>query len=139
MKTLLGVAVTFVAASVSAAQPWPDPATAEPARVAEQDDEIVVEAQRLPEELKDTTLSFVRGRDNRVTFRIRRDGTFVSKMNGLPSDFGTWRVEGDNVCFIGRARGTFCGQALLNRRLGDTWEAVGFDGKMWKASLTSNE
>ena len=139
MKALLGVAATFVAASVSAAQPSPDPAMAEPPRVAEQDDEIVVEAQRLPEELKDTTLTFVRGRHNRVTFRIRRDGTFASKMNGLPSDFGTWRVEGDDLCFIGRSRGTFCGQALLNRRLGDTWEAVGFDGKLWEVSLTSND
>ncbi|MBO9518704.1 MAG: hypothetical protein J7493_11610 [Porphyrobacter sp.] len=134
MKALLGLTTAFVAASVYAAQPASNPSTA-----TDQTDDIIVEAQRLPEELKDTTLEFVRGRDNRVTFKIRADGTFASALRGLPSDFGVWRVEGDNVCFVGRMRGTFCGQALLNRRPGDTWEAVGYDGKMWKARLIAGD
>jgi hypothetical protein len=137
VKALLAV-IALVAASAAAAQPAPDPAAWNPNATSGEDGAIVVEGQRLPDDLKDTTLTLVRGRDNRVTFRIRRDGTFVSKRNGLQSDFGRWRVEGDNVCFVGRARGTFCGRGLLNGRLGDRWETLGYDGKVWEASLSSN-
>ena len=69
---------------------------------------IVVEAPRLAEDLKNTTLVLTRGRDNRATLKIRADGTFVSALNGRQSDFGNWRVEGDAVCFDGRMLDTFC-------------------------------
>lgn len=139
MKALLGSAAAIIAVSVNAAEPQPDRAASEASTAAEEGNEIIVEAQRLPEELKNTTLVMVRGRDNRVMFKIRADGTFASSMNGLPSDFGKWRVEQDNVCFDGRMRGTFCGPGLLGKRPGDAWVATGYDGMRWEARLIADD
>ena len=135
MKALLLAIATMATPSVSAAQPQPDPASLE----AEENNEIVVEAQRLSKELKDTTLTLVRGRNNRATFKLRADGTFVSAMNGVRSDFGRWSVECDTVCFDGRALDTFCSPSLAGKRPGDTWVGSGYDGKRWEACLAADD
>jgi len=98
-----------------------------------------VEARRLAEELKDTTLTLVRGRNNRATFRLRAKGTFASAMNGQQSDFGKWWVERDTVCFDGRRLDTFCSPSLAGKRAGDTWVGSGYDGKRWEASLVADD
>lgn len=139
MKALLGSIAAIIAASVNAAQPQPDLAASEASTAAEQGNEIIVEVQRLSEELKNTTLTLVRGRDMRATFKIRADGTFVSAMNGLQSDFGRWWVEGDAVCFDGRMLDTFCAPNLAGKRPGDTWLGSGYDGKRWEARLTADD
>ena len=139
MKALLGFAAVIVAASVSAAQAQPNPATTEPSAEAGQSTEIVVESQRLAKELKNTTLTQVRGRDMRATFRLRANGTFVSAMNGQQSDFGEWHVERDTICFDGRMLPTFCSLNLFGKYPGDTWSGMGLDGKKWEASLKSND
>ena len=139
MKALLGFTAAIIAASVNAAQPQPDLATSEPSNVAEQGNEIVVEAPRLAEELKNTTLTLVRGRDRWATFKMRTNGTFVSAMNGVQSDFGKWWVEGVAVCFDGRMLDTFCAPNLAAKRPGDTWVGPGYDGKEWEARLTAND
>jgi hypothetical protein len=138
MKAFLGAAGAIVAASATAAHPQVYPNTLGPSAAAERNQEIIVEARRLATELKNTTLEMVRGRDMRATFRLRADGTFVSAMNGLQSDFGKWRVEGDRVCFDGRKLDTFCSANLLDRHPGDSWVGTGYDGKRWEARLIAN-
>jgi heat shock protein HslJ len=135
MKALFLAIAMLASASIGAAQPQLDLASSE----AEQNNEIVVEAQRLTEELKGTTLTLVRGRNNRATFKLRANGTFVSAMNGLQSDFGEWWVEGDTVCFDGRMLDTFCSVSLAGKRPGDTWVGSGYDGKRWEASLAADD
>jgi hypothetical protein len=139
MKALLGFTAAIFAVSVHAAQPQPDFTISEPSPDAEQGNEIIVEAPRLSEVLKNTTLTLVRGRDMRATFKMREDGTFVSAMNGLQSDFGKWRVEGNTVCFDGRMLDTFCSSELFGKRPGDTWVGSGYDGKRWEAGLNAND
>ena len=139
MKALLGFTATIVAASVNAAQPQPDLATSEPSTEAEQSNDIVVEGPRLAEELKNTSLTMVRGRNNWVTVKIRADGTYTSTQNGLQGDFGNWRVERDTVCFDGRMRGTICIPTLFGRRPGDTWVILSPDGRTSDARLTAND
>jgi hypothetical protein len=138
MKVLLAFTAAIIAIPANAGQAQPGLTIAKSSADAEQGGGIIVEASRLTEALKDTTLTLVRGRDARATFRIRADGTFVSAMNGLQSDFGKWRVEGDAVCFDGRMLDTFCAPNLAGRHPGDTWLGPGYDGKIWKASLTAN-
>jgi hypothetical protein len=136
MKALLGTAAALFAASPSAAQPRTDLGS-ETSAAAEQGSEIIVEAQRLAEELKDTTLVMVRG-NNQATFEFRANGTFKSEMNGLPSDFGEWWVEGERVCFDGRRLDTFCSSMLLDKHPGDTWAGPGYDGKTWQSRLVDH-
>jgi len=98
-------------------------------------DEIVVEAQRLSaSEVADTTLVMERGRNNRVEIKIRANGHFKSYWNGLDSDWGTWSIRGEQICFEGRTRGSFCGN-LAGRKVGDRWIAKGLDGKDYEARL----
>src|SRR6476659_2356576 len=99
MSAHLGFASWIIAVSASAAQPQPGQATSELSLQAGQSNEIIVEAQRLSKELKNTILTLVRGRDQRATFKLKANGTFISAMNGQQSDFGKWHVEGDTVCF----------------------------------------
>jgi hypothetical protein len=135
MKALLVATAAILGASANAAQPQGSDAPI----AAEQDNEIIVEAQRLSEDLKDTTLTLVRGRNNRATFKLRANGTFASAMNGIQSDFGRWWVEGDTVCFDGRRLDTFCSVSLAGRHPGDAWVGSGYDGKRWEASLTADD
>ena len=95
-----------------------------------------MEAQRLSRELKNTKLLLVRP-NNRVEFEIRANGTFKSSLNGLQSDFGKWRVDGGNVCFEGRTRGTFCSPILFGKQPGDSWVTTGLDGMRYEARLTA--
>ena len=136
MKALFGFTAAIMVASGSAAQPQPPISASEAFPTAEQDNEIIVEAQRLSRELKNTKLLLVRP-NSRVEFEIRANGTFKSSMNGLQSDFGKWRVDGSNVCFDGRARGTFCSPMLFGRRPGDSWVTTGLDGMRYEARLTA--
>ena len=136
MKALFGFTAAIMVASGSAAQPQPPISASEACPTAEQDNEIIVEAQRLSRELKNTKLLLVRP-NSRVEFEIRANGTFKSSMNGLQSDFGKWRVDGGNVCFDGRARGTFCSPMLFGRRPGDSWVTTGLDGMRYEARLTA--
>lgn len=135
-QALFGFTATALVATGSAAQPQPLISTPDASPAAEQDDEIVVEAQRLSRELKNTRLLLVRP-NNRLEFEIRADGAFKSPMNGLQSDFGTWRVDGSNLCFDGRARGTFCSAMLFGRHTGVSWITTGLDGKRYEARLTA--
>jgi hypothetical protein len=136
MNALLGFTAAAVAASAGAAQSGVT--TSDASTAAEQDNEIVVEAQRLSEELKNTKLLLVRP-SNRIEFQIRANGTFKSSLNGLQLDFGEWRVTGANVCFEGRARGTFCSPMLFGKRAGDSWVTTGLDGMRYEARLTSDD
>lgn len=136
MRALFGFTAAIVGASVSAAQPQPPISHSGVLPAAEQDDEIIVEAQRLSRELKNTKLLLVRP-GSRVEFEIRANGTFKSSMNGLQSDFGRWLVDSGNVCFDGRARGTFCSPMLFGRRPGDSWITTGLDGMRYEARLTA--
>jgi hypothetical protein len=136
MGALLRPITVFIAAFLSSAQSEPDYARTHSDLEAKHSDEIVVQAQRLTAAaLPNTTLIMERGRDNQVKIRIRSDGTFVSYLRGLQSDFGKWRVESHTVCFDGRARGAFCAPTLFGKHPGDTWEAVGLDGAKYKARL----
>jgi hypothetical protein len=136
MKAFFGLIASIMAASASAAQPQPPINTSNASPAAEQDNVIIVEAQRLSRELKNTRLFLVRP-NSRLEFEIRANGTFKSSMNGLQSDFGTWRVNGGNVCFEGRARGTFCSPMLFGKRPGDSWVTTGLDGMRYEARLTA--
>jgi hypothetical protein len=71
MKALLAATAGLISASANGAQAQPDHAASEASVAAAQGDEIVVEAPPLAEELKDTTLTLVRDRGTRATFRIR--------------------------------------------------------------------
>ena len=136
MTALLGFTAAIMVATGGADQQQPPASPSEAAPAAQHDSVIVVEAQRLSRELKNTKLLLVRP-NNRVEFEIRANGTFKSSMNGLQSDFGRWRVDGGKVCFDGRARGTFCSPMLFGRRPGDSWVTTGLDGMRYEARLTA--
>lgn len=136
MKALFGFTAAIMVASGTAAQSQPPISISGASPAAEQENVIIVEAQRLSRELKNTKLLLVRP-NSRVEFEIRANGTFKSSMNGLQSDFGRWRVDGGNVCFDGRARGTFCSPMLFGRRPGDSWVTTGLDGMRYEARLTA--
>ena len=136
MGPLLTLMMAVAAASLAEPQPMPDLANPRAAAEGDQGAEIVVQAQRLTAAaLPNTTLIMEHGRGNQVKINIRADGTFVSYLRGLRSDFGRWRVESHTVCFDGRARGAFCAPTLFGKHPGDTWEAVGLDGMKYKAKL----
>ncbi|MBT2135878.1 hypothetical protein KK137_16195 [Croceibacterium sp. LX-88] len=99
-------------------------------------DEIVVHRQRLSAtNLANTTLIMER-RDYRVRIEMDADGTFRSSLNGLFSDVGRWRIEGERVCFDGTYRESYCSSALVGKRPGDSWDGVsGLDGKRYKVRL----
>lgn len=116
------------------------PAHSQPMIDADPSSEIVVEGTRLSDTgLTDTALVMVRGRTTRITIELRVDGIFRSYLNGLDSDWGLWRVEGETVCFEGRMRGTFCAPGLVGKRVGDRWEAIGQDGLKYEAGLIARK
>ncbi|KRA83865.1 hypothetical protein [Altererythrobacter sp. Root672] len=103
-----------------------------------QTNEIVVQIQRLSATgLRDTTLVMER-RDYRIEIEMRADGTFRSSLNGLFSDRGKWRVDGERVCFDGIYRESYCSSNLVGKRPGDAWDGVsGLDGLRYKVRLVA--
>ena len=136
MGSLLGLTIAVAAASSGTTQAQPGPVGQQAVMESDQGDQIVVEGQRLTAAaLPNTTLIMDHERDNQIKIRIRADGTFVSYLRGLQSDFGKWRVERNTVCFDGRAGGSFCAPTLFGKHPGDVWQAVGLDGMKYKARL----
>ena len=101
------------------------------------EDVIVVEARRLSaSDVADTTLVMERGRNTRIEIEIRANGSFKSYLNGLDSDFGTWSVRNDLVCFEGRMRGDFCAPNLAGKKPGDRWTGDSrLDGRRYEFRL----
>ena len=98
---------------------------------------IVVEEQRLSaSDVADTTLVMERGRTTRIEIEIRANGSFKSYLNGLDSDFGTWNIRDELVCFEGRMRGDFCAPNLAGKRPGDRWVGTSrIDGRRYEFRL----
>jgi len=98
---------------------------------------IVVEERRLSaSDVADTTLVMQRGRSTRIEIEIRANGSFKSYLNGLDSDFGTWNIRKDLVCFEGRMRGDFCAPNLAGKRPGDRWVGTSqIDGRRYEFRL----
>jgi len=104
---------------------------------ADPENVLVVEAPRLSASgVADPTLVMERGRSTRIEIRMRANGSFKSYLNGLDSDFGTWDIRNDLVCFDGRMRGHFCAPNLAGKRPGDRWAGTSrLDGQRYEFRL----
>lgn len=131
------MSVSFVLLAVASLSGSPDTRSGPDPLQADAETVIVVEAPRLSaSDVADTTLVMERGRNTRIEIRMRANGSFKSYLNGLDSDFGTWNVRNDLVCFDGRMRGDFCAPNLAGKRPGDRWTGASrLDGQRYEFRL----